>query len=168
LFNHESPRRGEIFVTKKVTMAIANIIAGNQKRITLGALDAKRDWGFAPEYVEIMWTMLQQQKADDYIVGTGETHTVQEFVDVAFDYVGLSSSEYVDFVENKFRSRGAKVLRDGSVKAYKKLGWKPKIKFGELVKIMVDADVRAAGLEPIGEGDQIIQDVFTPKWWTND
>jgi GDPmannose 4,6-dehydratase len=168
LFNHESPRRGEIFVTKKITLAIANILAKKQKTLTLGNLDAKRDWGFAPEYVEVMWRMLQQDKPDDYVIGTGETHTVQEFVDEAFKYAGLDQSFIMLQGEDLFRPTDVRVLRAGIEKAKRILNWKPKVKFHDLAKIMVDADMRAVGLEPIGEGDEIIRKQFPNRWWGSD
>lgn len=168
LWNHESGRRGSIFVTKKVTHAIASILAGNQKILDLGELDAKRDWGYAPEYVEAMWKMLQQDKPYDYLLGTGETHTVQEFVDKAFEYAGLDAAKYVRITKNTFRGMGASILQAGSCEATRRLGWYPKIRFNELIKIMIDADMRAAGLKPIGEGDAIIAKHFPNKWWIGD
>jgi len=168
LMNHESPRRGEIFVTRKITMAIANILAGNQKFVILGNLDAKRDWGFAPEYVEVMQKMLQQDKPDDYVIGTGETHTVQEFVDLAFNYANLDKSECIHSGESMFRPTDVRVLLAGTDYAKKNLNWKPKIRFDSLAKIMIDADMRKVGLEPIGEGDKIIKKYFPNKWWKGD
>jgi GDPmannose 4,6-dehydratase len=169
LFNHEAPRRTEIFVTKKITTAIANILAGKQKYLYLGPLDAMRDWGFAPEYVDVMWRMLHQNEPRDYIIGTGETHTVQQFMEAAFEYAGLDPLEHVVVTNNAFRSRGARVLQSGSKDANVHLGWSPKIKFKELVKIMVDADIRQA-MAPcaLWEGDAIIQKNFPDKYWVGD
>jgi len=170
LFNHESARRGEIFVTRKITMAIANILAGKQDILILGALNAYRDWGFAPEYVECMWKMLQQDKPDDYAIGIGETHTVRDFLFVAFKYAGLDVSEHVSIEMNQFGSRGAKVLKADTAKAQRILGWNPRIKFEKLVKIMVDADIRALAKQykHSWDGDAIIRDLFPDKWWEGD
>jgi GDPmannose 4,6-dehydratase len=168
LFNHESPRRGEIFVTRKITLAIANILAKKQKFLELGNLDAKRDWGFAPEYVEVMWKMLQQEKPADYVIGTGETHTVEEFVDEAFKYAGLDPEKCIRSGKEMFRPTDVRVLRAGIGKAQVELGWKPKIKFYDLIKVMVDADMRNVGLEPIGDGDKIIKKRFPNRWWQKD
>jgi GDPmannose 4,6-dehydratase len=155
LFNHESPRRGETFVTRKVTRALANILAGKQKKLYLGNLDAKRDWGFAPEYVEMMWLMLQQNKPDDYVVGTGESHSVKEFVQKAFKYVGLNWKKYVAIDKRYFRPNEVDFLKADITKAKKQLHWQPKIKFDSLVKIMVDYDLKSAGINPPGEGIKI-------------
>jgi len=168
LFNHESPRRGEIFVTRKITMAIANIIAKKQQFLYLGNLEPKRDWGFAPEYVEIMWQILQQEKADDFVVGTGEQHSVREFVEQAFSYVGLSWEDYVRVDQKYFRPTETDDLLADSSKIRKIFGWKPKICFKDLVKIMVDADMRKAGLKPVGEGDAILRKGFPNRWWKID
>ena len=157
LFNHESPRRGENFVTRKITIGIAKIIAGKQKELSLGNLDAKRDWGYAPEYCEAMWLMLQQSKPDDFIIATGETHSVREFVQTAFQYVGVSiiwqgegiKELGIDKKTGKvlvridpayFRPNEVNYLCGDFSKARKVLGWKPKTKFNQLVKIMLDAD----------------------------
>jgi GDPmannose 4,6-dehydratase len=129
LFNHESPRRGEIFVTRKITMAIANIVNKKQKALYLGNLEPKRDWGFAPEYVEVMWQILQQAKADDFVVGTGEQHSVQEFVEEAFSYVGLNYEEYVKTDKNYFRPTETENLAADSRKIKKTIGWEPKKRF---------------------------------------
>ena len=161
LFNHESPRRGETFVTRKVTRALANIIAGRQKNLYLGNLSAKRDWGYAPEYVEAMWLMLQQEAPDDYVVGTGEAHSVQEFVEEAFAYADLDWQEYVEIDPRYFRPTEVEHLLADASKARERLGWEPKITFHDLVKIMVDADMEAAGLEPKGEGRRILDEKFT-------
>ncbi len=156
LFNHESPRRGETFVTRKITRAIANIVAGKQEYIYLGNLEAKRDWGYAPEYVEAMWRILQLDYPDDFIIGTGETHSVREFVEQAFAYVGLDSKKYVKIDARYYRPTEVEVLIADPTKARNKLGWEAKIKFADLVKIMMDADMRSMGLQAIGEGDRII------------
>jgi GDPmannose 4,6-dehydratase len=156
LFNHESPRRGETFVTRKITKAIANILAGKQKKLYLGNLEAKRDWGYAPEYVKAMWLILQQEEPDDYVIGTGETHTVQEFLEEAFSYAGLKWQEYVEIDPRLFRPTEVELLIADASKAKKKLHWEPKITFKELVRIMVDADLEAAGLKPRGEGIKIL------------
>lgn len=141
LFNHESPRRGETFVTRKITRAVAYIKAGLQEKLYLGNLDAKRDWGYAKEYVEAMWLMLQQDKPDDYVVATNETHTIREFLDEAFGYVGLDWNKYVEIDPRYYRPAEVDLLIGDASKAEKQLGWKPKTTFKELVKIMVDADV---------------------------
>lgn len=168
LFNHESPRRGETFVTRKITRAIAAIIAGKQETLYLGNLDARRDWGFAPEYVEAMWRILQHDKPDDFVIATGETHSVREFLDEAFSYVGRSVDDYVKIDQKYFRPTEVEVLIGDATKSEKELGWKPQITFKDLVKIMVDADMREAGLEVIGEGDAIIEKKFPQKWWGAD
>jgi GDPmannose 4,6-dehydratase len=141
LFNHESPRRGETFVTRKITKAVANIQAGLQDKLYLGNMDAKRDWGYAKEYVEAMWLMLQQDSADDYVIATNETHTVKEFVERAFDHVGLDWKKHVETDKRYFRPAEVDLLIGDASKAKKELGWEPKVAFEELVKIMVDADI---------------------------
>jgi len=156
LFNHESPRRGETFVSRKISRAVANILAGKQKKLYLGNLKAKRDWGYAPEYVVCQWLMLQQDKPDDYVIGTGESHTVQEFVEEAFSYAGLDWKEYVEIDPKYFRPTEVDHLQADISKARKVLGWEPKVRFRELVKIMVDADLELIGLKPIGEGKKIL------------
>ena len=161
LFNHESPRRGETFVTRKITRAIAQILCGNQKKLYLGNLDAKRDWGYAPEYVEAMWLILQQEQPDDYVIGTGETHSVKEFVEEAFGYVGLDWREYLEFDSKYVRPTEVDALLADPAKARDRLSWKPKVTFSELVRIMVDADLEAAGMQPIGEGMRILQARFS-------
>jgi GDPmannose 4,6-dehydratase len=168
LFNHESPRRGETFVTRKVTRAIAAMLAGKQKKLYLGNLKACRDWGFAPEYVEAMWMMLQQKEPSDYVIGTGETHSVEEFVQEAFAYAGLDPTERVEIDPRYFRPTEVEALRADPTKSKRELKWEPKVKFRDLVRIMVDADVRAAGLEPAGEGDAAIRRAFPHKWWRGD
>lgn len=148
LFNHESPRRGETFVTRKITRAIARIIAGKQDRLYLGNLDAKRDWGYAKDYVQAMWLMLQQEEPDDYVVATGVTHSVREFLDLAFDYVNLDWNKYVEFDPRYLRPAEVDLLIGDATKAKQKLGWTPAVAFEELVKIMVDADLAALGIDP--------------------
>jgi GDPmannose 4,6-dehydratase len=148
LFNHESPRRGETFVTRKVTRAIANIIAGKQRHLYLGNLEPKRDWGYAPEYVEAMWLMLQQDKPGDYVIGTGESYSVRKFVEEAFSYVGLDWQEHVRIDPSYFRPTEVEALIADASKAKRKLGWEPKVTFKELVRIMVDADMAALWLTP--------------------
>jgi len=184
LFNHESPRRGETFVTRKITRAIADIIAGKQKKLYLGNLEAKRDWGFAPEYVEMMWLMLQQDKPDDYVVGTGESHSVREFAERAFGYAGIDikwkgkginekgvirsltstltstlniGDVLIEVDPRYFRPTEVDHLQADITKAKKRLGWKPRTTFDELVKIMVDYDMKMIGLKPVGEGINICE-----------
>jgi GDPmannose 4,6-dehydratase len=165
LFNHESPRRGETFVTRKVTRAIAAIKAKKQKAVYLGNLEAKRDWGYAPEYVQAMWKMLQVKKPSDYVLGTGETHSVKEFVELAFSYAGLKADNCVKIDKRYFRPTEVDVLTADSRKAKKELALDFRIKFRDLVKIMIDADLRAAGLKPVGEGDAILRKKFPERWW---
>jgi GDPmannose 4,6-dehydratase len=141
LFNHESPRRGNTFVTHKITRAIAEIIKGRRHELVLGNLDAKRDWGYAPEYVEAMWLMLQQEKAGDYVIATGEMHTVREFVEEAFAYANLDWEKYVRTDERYYRPAEVDQLLGDPSRAKAVLGWEPKVKFKELVKIMIDADM---------------------------
>ena len=161
LFNHESPRRGETFVTRKITRALARIKAGQQRKLYLGNLEAKRDWGYAPEYVEAMWLMLQQNEPDDYVIGTGETRSVREFVAEAFSYAGLDWRAYVDTDPRYFRPTEVKVLEADASKARTKLHWQPRIGFEELVRIMVDADMEALGLEPPGQGRRALAAKFS-------
>ena len=161
LFNHESPRRGETFVTRKITRALAAIQAGEQKHLYLGNLDAKRDWGYAPEYVEAMWMMLQEDKPQDYVIGTGESHTVREFLDAAFSYVGLKYDDYVRIDERYFRPTEVDYLLSDPSKARQELKWSPKIKFHELVRIMVDADLELKGQPCPGEGKKIVENTFS-------
>jgi GDPmannose 4,6-dehydratase len=185
LFNHESPRRGETFVTRKITKAIANILLGNQKTLYLGNLNAKRDWGFAPEYVTCQWMIMQQDIPDDYVIGTGESNSVREFVEHAFNYAGIeiewkgkgvdekgvirslrlpSRSNFktgdilVEIDPRYYRPTEVDFLLADISKARKKIGWEPRVKFSELVKIMVDADMKLSGLQPPGEGERILQD----------
>ena len=145
LFNHESPRRGETFVTRKITRAVARIKAGIDGALYLGNLDAKRDWGYAPEYVEGMWRILQQENPDDYVLATNETHTVREFVEHAFSHAGLDWKEFVKFDPRYERPAEVDLLIGNPAKAKEKLGWEPKVRFKELVEIMVDADIAALG-----------------------
>jgi len=156
LFNHESPRRGQTFVTRKITRAVAEITAGRQNNLYLGNLEAKRDWGYAPEYVSAMWLMLQQEQPDDYVLGTGECHSVEEFLQEAFSYAGLDYKKYVIIDPRYFRPTETLQLRADARKAKKLLNWEPKIGFRELARIMVDADMEAAGLTPPGEGKRIL------------
>jgi len=142
LFNHESPRRGETFVTRKITRAVAHILAGLQEKLYLGNLDAKRDWGYAKEYVEAMWLMLQQDQPDDYLIATGETHSVREFLELAFGHAGLQWKKYVEIDPRYHRPAEVDLLLGDYSKAKKKLGWEPKTRFADLVKLMVDADVQ--------------------------
>ena len=161
LFNHESPRRGETFVTRKITRAVAAIKAGKQKRLYLGNLDSKRDWGYSPEYVEAMWMILQQDKPEDYVIGTGEAHTVREFLDEAFGYVGLDWKEYVEIDPRYFRPTEVDYLLADPQCAHQKLGWESRVYFKDLVRIMVDADMELNGLTPPGEGKRILREKFT-------
>jgi GDPmannose 4,6-dehydratase len=150
LFNHESPRRGPTFVTRKVTRGVAAILAGKEDKLYLGNLDARRDWGFAPEYVEAMWRMLQHDRPDDFVVATGEMHTVREFVELAFGLVGLDWKEYVVIDPRYFRPTEVDELCGDASKAREALGWEPKTSFPELVRIMLESDLREAGLDPDG------------------
>ena len=168
LFNHESPRRGETFVTRKVTRAVANIVAGYQKDLYLGNLQARRDWGFAPEYVEGMYRMLQTSSPDDFVLGSGEAHTVQELVEEAFGYVGLDWHDFVKEDPKYMRPTEVDVLIAQPAKAKKELLWEARVGFSELVRIMVDADMRKIGIMPRGDGDTIIQKKFPEKWWEGD
>jgi GDPmannose 4,6-dehydratase len=147
LFNHESPRRGETFVTRKTTKAVANIIAGNQDKLYLGNMDAKRDWGFAQEYVKAMWLMLQQKKPDDFVIATGETHSVKEFVELAFKLAGLNWKRHVRIDPKYFRPTDVKILKGDCSKAKRILKWKPKVNFEELIKIMLNADLKLTGMD---------------------
>jgi len=185
LFNHESPRRGETFVTRKITMALAGILSGRQKRLYLGNIDAKRDWGYAPEYVECQWLILQQDKPEDYVIGTGESHSVREFVEEAFQYAGieirwvgkgidekgiiasiregagqyneLKTGDVVIEIDTRyFRPAEVDFLLADAEKARRLLGWQPRVTFKELVRIMVDADMEMCNLPPPGEGKDIL------------
>jgi GDPmannose 4,6-dehydratase len=142
LFNHESPRRGETFVTRKISRAVARIKAGLQDRLYLGNLDAYRDWGYAPDYVEAMWLMLQQPKADDFVIATGESHTIREFLDLAFGRVGLDWEDHVELDPRYYRPSEVDHLRGDASKARRMLGWMPTVRFPELVGLMIDADIQ--------------------------
>jgi GDPmannose 4,6-dehydratase len=143
LFNHESPRRGETFVTRKITRAVARIKLGLQEKLYLGNLEARRDWGYAPDFVEGMWLMLQQETADDYVLATGESHSVREFLEAAFAHAELDLRQYVEIDPRYFRPIEVDALLGDAAKARRLLGWEPKVSFGELVRLMVDADVQA-------------------------
>lgn len=145
LFNHESPRRGETFVTRKITRAVAAIKAGLQEKLFLGNLDAKRDWGYAKEYVEAMWLMLQQEQPDDYVIATGETHSVREFLDEAFAYASLDWRDYVEIDPKYYRPAEVDLLVGDASKANHMLGWQPTTTFKNLVRLMVDADMAMIG-----------------------
>ena len=154
LFNHESPRRGETFVTRKITRAVARIVAGQQKKLYLGNLDAKRDWGYAKDYVRAMWLMLQQDQPDDYVVATNETHSIREFLDLAFGHVNLNWNDYVEFDPRYLRPAEVDLLIGDSTKARQQLGWEPSVTFEQLVQLMVEADLAAVGIHP-GHSDDI-------------
>lgn len=148
LFNHESPRRGENFVTRKITTGIARILAGKQDAIALGNLEARRDWGYAPEYVEAMWLMLQREKSDDYVIATGETHSVREFAREAFRLAGITDWEkYIEKSDRYQRPREVHLLVGDAKKARELLRWEPRIRFQELVKIMLSADLEKYGIK---------------------
>jgi GDPmannose 4,6-dehydratase len=146
LFNHESPRRGETFVTRKITRAVSRIVAGKQNKLYMGNLDAKRDWGYAKDYVRAMWLMLQKEQPDDYVIATGETHSVREFLDLAFSYVNLKWEDYVEFDQRYLRPAEVELLIGDATKARQKLAWQPSVTFEELVALMVEADLQALGL----------------------
>jgi len=160
LFNHESPRRGETFVTRKVTRALAAILAGKQQHLYMGNLDSKRDWGYAPEYVECMWMMLQHDEPLDLVIGTGESHSIREFLEEAFGYVGLDYQDYVRIDEKYFRPTEVDYLLSDPGQSKELLGWEPRIRFQELVRIMVDADLELEGLEAPGEGKKVVDERF--------
>jgi GDPmannose 4,6-dehydratase len=168
LFNHESPRRGETFVTRKITRGVASILAGKEDTIYLGNLAARRDWGYAPEYVEAIWRIVQQDSADDYVLGTGEAHSVQEFMEEAFSYAGLDWRTHVKIAERYLRPLEVDTLIADCSKARTKLGWEPQVSFRDLVAVMVDADVEAAGLASRGRGKTILEEKIGP-WnrWQN-
>jgi GDPmannose 4,6-dehydratase len=161
LFNHESPRRGENFVTRKISRAVAEIKLGRRKELHLGNLDARRDWGYAPEYVEAMWMMLQQDNPDDYVVATNETHSVRDFVECAFSHVDLDWHEYVKHEPKYERPAEVDLLIGDAAKARKVLGWEPKIKFDKLVRIMVDADMDLLQGKPVGDP---LTPAYFDKW----
>jgi len=148
LFNHESPRRGGTFVTRKVTRAVAAIVAGRQRHLYLGNLDARRDWGYAPEYVEAMWRILQHDQPDDFVIATGEMHSVRELCELAFGYVGLDWRDFVRVDERYFRPTEVDELCGDASKARRLLGWEPRVRFRDLVKIMLEHDLHEAGLDP--------------------
>jgi GDPmannose 4,6-dehydratase len=149
LFNHESPRRGETFVTRKITRAATRIKLGLQDKLYLGNLDAKRDWGFAADFVEAMWLILQQDKPDDFVIATGQTHSVREFLDEVFGCLGLDWKKYVEIDKRYLRPTEVDILQGDAGKARKILGWKPKVAFKELAKMMTDADMKLAENEKI-------------------
>jgi GDPmannose 4,6-dehydratase len=163
LFNHESPRRGETFVTRKITRALAAIRAGKKKYLYLGNLEARRDWGYAPDYVAAMWKILQCEQADDYVIGTGESHSVGEFLSEAFGYMDMDWHEYVRIDERYMRPTEVNHLLADPSKARKLLEWEPRVFFKDLVHIMVDADLELAGLESKGEGRKILEK-YHGKW----
>ena len=166
LFNHESPRRGETFVTRKITRGIARIKAGLDEKIYFGNIDTKRDWGYAPEYVEAMYLMMQQPNPDDYVVATGEAHSIREFLEESFKYAGLGDyKNYIEFDKRYLRPAEVDVLVGDSTKAKESLGWQPKIKFNDLCKIMVDSDLHFLN---IGQGNNILKEKFPNKWWNAD
>jgi GDPmannose 4,6-dehydratase len=160
LFNHESPRRGETFLSRKVTRAVARIRAGAQDKVYLGNLASRRDYGYAPEYVEVMWRMLQQDRPEDFVVGTGVAPTMEEFVEEAFGYANMDWHDYVEIDPRYFRPTEVDVLVADASKARRELGWEPKVTFKDLARIMVDADMEAVGLQPIGDGLKILEREF--------
>jgi GDPmannose 4,6-dehydratase len=160
LFNHESPRRGETFVTRKITRAIARIMAKQQDKLFLGNLDSKRDWGYAKDYVVAMWLMLQQEQPDDYVIATGETYSIKEFLKIAFEYVNLDWNNFVEFDPRYLRPAEVELLIGDPTKAKTKLGWEPSVTFTELVHLMVDTDLHALGLKsPNYAGEETLPDV---------
>ena len=168
LFNHESPRRGPTFLSRKVTRAVSRILAGRQKKLYLGNLAARRDYGYAPEYVEAMWRMMQLERPGDYVIGTGVAPTIEEFTSEAFAYAQLDWREHVEIDPRYFRPTEVDALQSDPSKAHKDLGWEPKITYRELARIMVDADMEAVGLKPIGEGLRILERHFAAwhRWDT--
>jgi GDPmannose 4,6-dehydratase len=162
LFNHESPRRGETFVTRKITRAIARIVAGKQKKLYMGNLDSKRDWGYAKDYVKAMWLMLQQDQPDDYVIATNETHSVKEFLELAFGYVNLNWEDYIEFDQRYLRPSEVDLLIGDSTKAREKLGWQPSVTFPELVALMVEADLQVFGLSMTNK-KAAINDIATTR-----
>ena len=160
LFNHESPRRGETFLSRKVTRAVARIKGELQSKLYLGNLEARRDYGYAPEYVEAMWRMLQLEAPADFVLGTGVSPTMREFTQEAFEYAGLDWKKYVEIDPRYFRPTEVDDLRADAAKAHRMLDWSPKVTYKELARIMVDADLEGIGLEPIGEGDEILKRKF--------
>ena len=168
LFNHESPRRGETFVTRKITRGVAAIVAGKQDTLYLGNLDAKRDWGYAPDYVVAMWKMMQHDTPGDFVIGTGESHSVREFLDEVFGYVNLDWHDYVKIDPRYFRPTEVDYLQADPSKSRKVFGWEPRVYFKDLVRIMVDADLELVGLASPGEGKQILEKFHGPwhRWDT--
>lgn len=160
LFNHESPHRGETFVTRKISRAVARISMGIQKKLTLGNLDASRDWGFAGDYVEGMWMMMQHDKPDDWVLATGQTHSVQDFVKLAFEEVNLDFADYLETSEKYLRPNEVNYLLGDSSKAQKELGWKPKTSFEKLVKMMVESDLKLAKQEKV----LLEEGLIDPTW----
>jgi GDPmannose 4,6-dehydratase len=154
LFNHESPRRGENFVTRKITRSVTRIKLGLQEKLILGNLDACRDWGFAGDYVEAMWLMLQQDRPDDYVVATGESHSVREFLEICFDHVKLPWEKYVEFDSRFLRPSEVDLLIGDASRARKLLGWQPRVKFHQLAAMMVEADMEVAGRERAAASQQ--------------
>ena len=169
LFNHESPRRNETFLSRKVTRAVARIKAGLQEKVYLGNLESRRDYGYTPEYVQVMWKMLQQERPGDYAIGTGVAPKIAEFVEEAFAYGGLDWQEHVEIDDRYFRPTEVDYLLADASKAKKELDWDPKITYKQLVPIMVDADMQAVGMEPIGEGLRILDENFDDwhRWETS-
>ena len=157
LFNHESPRRGETFVTRKITRALAAIVAGNQKELFLGNLEARRDWGYAPDHVAAIWKMLQCDTPDDFVIGSGESHSVREFLDEAFGYLNLDWHDYVKIDPRYFRPNEVDFLQADASKARRLLDWEPRVFFRDLIKVMVDADMELIGLRSKGEGKKILE-----------
>ena len=157
LFNHESPRRGETFVTRKITRALAAIAAGKQKELFLGNLEARRDWGYAPDHVAAIWKILQCDTPDDFVIGSGESHSVREFLDEAFGYLNLDWHDYVKIDQRYFRPNEVDFLQADTGKARRVLGWEPRVFFKDLVKVMVDADMELIGLQSQGEGKKILE-----------
>ena len=160
LFNHESPRRGETFVTRKISKAVGRISVGIQNKLTLGNLNAFRDWGFAGDYVEAMWKILQYEKAEDWVIATGETHSVQEFANKAFSYVGLNSEDFVDTSEKYFRPNEVEYLLGDPSKAENQLNWKPSLMFDDLVELMVEHDINEAKKELT----LLKENLISPTW----
>lgn len=167
LFNHESPRRGKTFVTRKITGDLCKILTGERDVINLGNLDAVRDWGFAPEYIEFVYNLMREDEPHDIVIGTGEAHTVKEFLYKCADYVNIDIDKYLNIDYRFFRPTEANCLIANCKKSEEKFNWKPKIRFNELYKIMMDGEMRSYGLEPIGEGDKIINKLKN-KWWCGD
>src|SRR5260370_3884305 len=167
-FNHESPRRGETFVTRKITPRVASILPAKTHALHLGNLEARRDWGYAPEYLEAIWKIVQQDRPDDYVIGTGDAHSVREFLEEAFSYAGLDWNKHVKISGRHFRPLEVDVLVADASKARRQLGWEPRVTFHDLVAIMVDAAVEAVGLTPRGRGKAVLEEKVT-HWnrWHN-